>query len=66
MAHHVCQLDYICTELESRDGGHTWERFPTWFEMMNPLLVCTSEAGRHIFDLDLEWEGGTPLMWTTL
>jgi len=43
-----CQLDYIWKELQSRNGGHTFERlFLPGLKWVNPLLGQTSEVGRH-------------------
>ena len=28
-----CQLDYIWNELQSRNGGHTCDRFSAWLEV---------------------------------
>jgi hypothetical protein len=30
-----CQLDYIRNELQSRNGGHTWERFSLGFKYVS-------------------------------
>lgn len=32
MAVLACQLDYIWSALQSRQGGHTCERYLAWFE----------------------------------
>ena len=63
-----CQLDYIWNELQSRNGGHTWERlFLLGFKRinLNPLLVQTFEVGRRPpLIWILRWEGA-PLIWVT-
>lgn len=39
MATLSCQRGYIWKELQSRNGGHTGERFCTWFEVGESISI---------------------------
>lgn len=48
-----CQLDYIWNELQSRNGGYTWD--PDLEVGRQQAFELNLEAGRHgLFDPDLE------------
>lgn len=41
-----CQLVYVWNELQSKNGGHTWDKFSAWFETSES--TSSPDLGRKI------------------